>query len=123
MNAAHPLAVAAAVRDRPDPRNRCIHVYIGDLPLAAECTVTGRHRHAVTQADPEYCHPEEFAEVEIVRLWLFGPWRDVSELLADDDIEADVQDQCDQYIAEYTNDGPDPDDARDAWLDRQREDR
>ena len=122
MNA-HPLSLAASTRSAPDPRNRCIHVYIGDLPLAAECTVTGRYRHAVTQADPEYCHPEEFAEVEIVRLWLFGPWRDVSELLVKGSILDDVQEQCDNYIADHVYDGPDPDDAYDRWRDRQTEDR
>lgn len=120
---AHPLSLAATTRDRPDPRNRCIHVYIGDLALTAECTVTGRHHPAVTQADPEYCHPEEFPEVEIVRLWLSGPWRDLSDLLADERIKADVQKQCDDYVSDHDDDGPDPDDAYDRWRDRQTETR
>ncbi len=120
---AHPLTLAAATRDRPDPRNRCIAVYVGDLPLTAECTVTGRHRPAVTQADPLECYPEEWPEVEIVRLWLSGPWRDVSGLLGDDAIEADVQDQCDQYIAEDDRQYADPDADCDAWIDRQTETR
>ncbi len=111
MNA-HPLTLAAATRDRPDPRNRCIAVYVGDLPLTAECTVTGRHRPAVTQADPLECYPEEWPEVEIVRLWLSGPWRDVSGLLEDARIAEELQEQCDQYIAERENDGPDPDELR-----------
>ena len=120
---AHPLSLAASTRSAPDPRNRCIHVYIGDLALTAECSVTGRHRPAVTQADPEYCHPEEFAEVEIVRLWLSGPWRDVSGMLGDDGIADALQAHCEQYIAEHADDGPDPDDAYDRWRDRQTEDR
>ena len=123
MNAAHPLAVAAAVRDRPDPRNRCIHVYIGDLALTAECKVSGRHRPAVTQADPEYCYPEEWPEVEVIRLWLTGPWRDVSGMLEDAHIAEELQEQCEQYVAERENDGTDPDDAYDRWRDRQTEDR
>ena len=111
MNA-RPVAVASAVRDRPDPRNTCVSVFIGDQDFTAECSVSGRHRPAVTQADPEYCNPEEFPEVEIVRLWLTGPWRDVSGLLEDARIAEAVQDQCDQYVAERENDGPDPDEVR-----------
>ncbi len=123
VNAAHPLAVSAAIRDRPDPRNTCVVVYVGDQDFTAECTVSGRYRPAVTQADPEYCYPEEFPEVEVIRLWLTGPWRDVSGMLEDARIAEELQEQCDQYIAERENDGPDPDELRDAWLDRQREDR
>ena len=120
---AHPLSLAASTRSAPDPRNRCIHVYIGDLPLAAECTVSGKHRPAVTQADPLECYPEEWPEVEIARLWLSGPWRDLSDLLADERIKADVQKQCDDYVSDHDDDGPDPDDAYDRWRDRQTEDR
>lgn len=117
----HPLAVASTVRDRPDPRNTCVLVFIGNQDCTAECSVTGRYRPAVTQADPEYCHPEEFPEVEIVRLWLTGPWRDVSGLLEDARIAEDLLERCEEYVADHANDGPDPDDARDAWIDRQRE--
>lgn len=119
----HPLALAATTRERPDPRNRQIAVYIGDLALTAEIRVSGRYRPAVTQADPLECYPEEFPEVEIVRLWLSGPWRDVSPMLANAAVEEELQDYCDQYIAEHENDGPDPDDAYDRWRDRQTEDR
>ena len=98
-------------------------MYIGDLPLAAECKVTGKHRPAVTQADPLDCSPAEFPEIEIVRLWLSGPWRDVSDLLADERIEGDVQDQCEQYISENDHQYADPDADREAWLERQRIDR
>jgi hypothetical protein len=123
MTAAHPLAVAAAVRDRPDPRNTCIPVYIGNLALTAECTVTGRFRPAVTQADPLECYPAESPEVEIVRLWLSGPWRDVSGLLDDARIAEDLLERCEEYVADHANDGPDPDDAYDRWRDRQTEGR
>lgn len=119
----HPLALAATTRERPDPRNRQIAVYIGDLALTAEIRVSGRYRPAVTQADPLECYPEEFPEVEIVRLWLSGPWRDVSDLLADERIEGDVQDQCEQYISENDHQYADPDADREAWLERQRIDR
>jgi len=111
MNA-RPVAVAAVTRDHPDPRNTCIIVYLGDLALTAECTVTGKHRSAVTQADPRDCYPEEWPEVEIVRLWLTAPWRDVSGLLEDARIAEAVQDQCDQYVAERESDGRDPDEPR-----------
>lgn len=93
MNAAHPLAVAATVRDRPDPRNTRIPIYLGDLGLTAECTVTGRFRPAVTQADPLQCYPAESPEVEVLRLWLSGPWRDVSDLLADSRIAEDIDEK------------------------------
>ncbi len=119
----HPLALAATTRERPDPRNRQIAVYIGDLALTAEIRVSGRYRPAVTQADPLECYPEEFPEVEIVRLWLSGPWRDVSPMLANAALEEELQDYCDEYIAEHENDGPDPDDAYDRWRDRQTESR
>ena len=100
---------------------RTFPVCLGSLELTARAEVTGEFRPAVTQADPEYCYPEEFPEVEIVRLWLTGPWRDVSGMLEDARIAADLRKQCEQYVAERENDGPDPDDARDAWIDRQTE--
>jgi len=85
---------------RPDRGNTLIDVTIGDETLVAECSISGRFRAAVTQADPEYCHPAESPEVEILRLWLSGPWRDVSDLLVDAHNDELVQDQCDRYIAE-----------------------
>jgi len=111
MNA-HPLTVASGTRDRPDPRNTCVSVFIGDQDFTAECTVSGKHRAAVTQADPLECYPEEWPEVEVIRLWLTGPWRDVSGMLEHTFIAEDVQDQCDEEIAERENDGPDPDELR-----------
>ena len=93
MNAVHPLAIAAEAPAHPSPRNRCFSIYLGDLALTAECTVTGRFRPAVTQADPLQCYPAESPEVEVLRLWLSGPWRDVSGLLGDDSIAEDIDEK------------------------------
>lgn len=123
MSAAHPLAQAASAQsERPDTlRHRLIPVFIGDEALTVECSVTGRHRPAVTQADPEFCHPAESPEIEIVRLWLSEPWRDLSGLLADEDIEADLLDQCDAYLDANAYDDGRADDAYDRWRDAQME--
>ncbi len=90
MNA---LAQAIPAQTHPSPQNRCFSIYLGDLALTAECTVTGRFRPAVTQADPLQCYPAEAPEVEVLRLWLSGPWRDVSDLLADSRIAEDIDEK------------------------------
>ncbi len=97
---------------RPDRRQALIDVIIGDETLVAECSISGRFRAAVTQADPEYCHPAESPEVEILRLWLTNPWRDVSGLLDDGHIADAVQERCDEWVYERANEGPDPDELR-----------
>ena len=93
-------------------RTEFIPVTIGDEPLIAECTVTGRFRPAITQADPLDCCPEESPEVFVLRLLTPDMKYNLIGLLASDDLGESVQDQCDAYIAEHQDDGPDPDEAR-----------
>ena len=90
-------------------RTQCIPVCIGDEPLLAECTVTGRFRPAIIQVDPLRCYPEESPEVEVFKLWTADRLRDLSGMLAFDPLLDEVDDQCLNYLAEHQNDGPDPD--------------
>lgn len=106
---------------RPSPRSTLIEVCIGDESLLAEVTVTGRYRPAVTQADPEHCHQEEFPEVEVQGLWTEQPYRCLSGLLEFEPVRDEVQAQCEQHVAEHWQDGPDPDEARERMQDRQME--
>ena len=123
MNAVH--ALLQAVADQPERPNTARHtlipVTVGDQALTAECSITGRHRAAITQADPEFCRPAESPEVEVVRLWLSGPWRDVSGLMEDAYFGGDVRAQCDAFVEENPPDAQDPDDAYDRWRDAQME--
>ena len=98
-------------------RTEFIPVTIGDEPLIAECTVSGRFRAAITQADPMDCCPEESPEVEVVKLWTQDRARDLSGMLAFDPLLDEVDDQCLNYLAEHQNDGPDPDEARESKMD------
>ena len=92
---------------RPDRKHTLIEVVIGDETLTAECSITGRYHPAVTQADPEYCHPEEFPEVEIVRLWTADLSHDLSGLLEFGPLGDRVREQVDEYVTERNE--PDPD--------------
>ena len=94
-----------------------IPVCIGDEPLIAECTVTGRGRPAVTQADPLDCCPEESPEVEVVKLWTADRARELSGMLAFDDLADAVLYKCLDYLAEHQDDGSDPDEARERKMD------
>ena len=94
-----------------------IPVTIGDEPLIAECTVTGRFRPAITQADPMDCCPEESPEVEVVKLWTQDRARDLSGLLAFDALLEEVECQCYAHLGAHQNDGPDPDEARERQTD------
>jgi len=105
-------AIAADLPTQPDRRHTLIDVILGDETLLAECSISGRSRPAVTQADPEYCHPAESPEVEILRLWLANPWRDVSGLLEDGWIFDRLQAHCDEWVYNHRDDGPDPDEER-----------
>lgn len=100
MSTQHPLARAAAIPARPDPLNRLISVCIGDEAFEAECSVTGRYHPAVTQADPEHCYPEEYPEVEVVRLWLSDLSRDMSGLLEDAHLYELVLDTCVESVGD-----------------------
>ena len=103
-------------------RTEFIPVTIGDEPLIAECTVSGRFRPAITQADPLDCCPEESPEVEVVKLWtanlVSDLIRDLSGILTFDPLLDEVEDQCLAYLAAHQNDGPDPDEARERKEDR-----
>ena len=99
-------------------RTEYIPVTIGDEPLIAECTVTGRFRPAITQADPMACCPEESPEVEVVKLWTADRARDLSGMLEWNTMAYEVEGLCFDYLAEHQNDGPDPDDARERKEDR-----
>ena len=90
-------------------RTEYIPVTIGDEPLIAECTVTGRFRPAITQADPMDCCPEESPEVEVGRLWAADCMCYLRGLLAFDPVAEEVEAQCYDYLAEHQDDGPDPD--------------
>ena len=99
---------------RPDRKHTLIEVVIGDESLTAECSITGRYHPAVTQADPEHCHPEEFPEVEIVRLWTADLAHDLSGLMEFGPLGERVQELVEAHVAEH--DGPDPDEARERQM-------
>lgn len=99
MNA-HPLSLAASTRSAPDPRNRCIHVYIGDLALTAECTVTGKHRPAITQGDPLDCAPAEAPEIAVQRLTLSDGHTDVTPLYGHEGLADDIDAQILKALGE-----------------------
>ena len=98
-------------------RTEFIPVIIGDEPLIAECTVSGRFRAAITQADPLECCPEESPEVEVVKLWTADRARDLSGLLGCISLDEAVWSDCYDYLSEHQNDGPDPDEARERQTD------
>ena len=99
-------------------RTQFIPVCIGDEPLIAECTVTGRFRPAITQADPMACCPEESPEVGVVKLWTADRARDLSGMLASDALLEEVECQCYEHLGAHQNDGLDPDEARERKEDR-----
>ena len=104
---------------------RTFPVTLGSLELAARATVTGKFRPAVTQADPEYCHPAESPEIDVRELWtrppaFFAvPRVDMLPLLDDPHIDESVHAQILGQLAEAEREG-DPD-AYDKWRDRQME--
>lgn len=100
---------------------RTASITLGGLDLTVEYEVSGQHIHAVTQADPEYCHPEEWPELELRRLTTPGG-EDVSGLLGFTPVYEELLEQVDEQERE-TNYGcdPDPDDAYDRWRDDQLE--
>ena len=104
---------------------RTFTVTIGSLELAARAAVTGKFRPAVTQADPEYCHPAESPEIDVHELWTRPPaFSDVRRvdmlgLLDDEDILEAVHAQILGQLAEAEREG-DPD-AYDKWRDSQME--
>ena len=104
---------------------RTFPVRIGSLELNAIAEVTGKFRPSVTQADPEYCHPEESPEIDVRELWTLPPAFsevrrvDMLGLLDDDDILESVHEQILGQLDEAEREG-DPD-AGDKWRDRQME--
>ena len=104
---------------------RTFTVRIGSLELTARAEVTGRFRPAVTQADPDDCHPDESPEVDVRELWTRPPAFsdtprvDMLGLLDDPHIDESVQEQILAQLAEAEREG-DPD-AYDKWRDRQME--
>ena len=100
-------------------------VRIGSLELEARAEVTGKFRPAVTQGDPDDCHPAESPEIDVRELWTrppaFSDVRrvDILGLLDDEDILEAVQAQILGQLAEAEREG-DPD-AYDKWRDRQME--
>ena len=85
---------------------RTFTVRVGSLELTARAEVVGKFRPAVTQADPEYCHPAESPEVEVQSLTVGAT--DLSGLLDDEDILESVHAQILGKLAEAERDG-DPD--------------
>ena len=104
---------------------RTFTVRIGSLELTARAEVTGKFRPAVTQGDPDDCHPAESPDVDVRELWTLPPAFsdvrrvDMSGLLDDEDILEAVQAQILGQLAEAEREG-DPD-AYDKWRDRQME--
>ena len=104
---------------------RTFTVTLGSLELTARADVIGHFRPAITQADPEYCHPAESPEIDVRELWTRPPaFSDVRRvdmlgLLDDEDILEAVQAQILGQLAEAEREG-DPD-AYDKWRDRQME--
>ena len=99
-------------------RTHFIPVTIGDERLIAECSVIGRFRPAITQADPLDCCPEESPEVEVVKLWTADHMRNLSGMLGHGLLIDEIEDQCLDYLTDLKNDGPDPDEARERQEDR-----
>ena len=99
-------------------RTLSIPVTVGDEDLIAECTVSGKFRPAITQADPMDCCPEESPEVEVVKLWTTDHMRDLSGMLEFGALLDKVEDQCHDYLVDHQGDGPDPDEARERKEDR-----
>ena len=101
---------------------RTFTVTLGSLELAARATVTGKFRPAVTQADPDDCHPDESPEVDVRELWTLPPAFsdvrrvDMSGLLDDEAILEAVHAQILAKLGEAEREGdPDAGDrARDA---------
>ena len=93
-------------------RKHFVPVTIGDEPLIAECTVTGRFRPAIISADPLYCCPAEFPEVEVVCLWTQDQECNLFGLLAHDLLLQEIEGQCYDYLEAHQDDGPDPDEER-----------
>ena len=85
---------------------RTFPVCLGSLELTARADVVGKFRPAVTQADPEYCHPAESPEVEVQSLTVGAT--DLSGLLDDEDILESVHAQILGKLAEAEREG-DPD--------------
>ena len=106
------MAVSAAAFN---PNVRTFRVMLGDLPVYADATVIGRFRPAITQADPEYCHPEESPEVEVQSLTVGET--DVTGLLDETVLWESVQEQILTQLADADREG-DPD-AYDKWRDSQ----
>ena len=85
---------------------RTFPVTLGSLELAARATVTGKFRPAVTQADPDDCHPDESPEIDVRELWTLPPAFsdvrrvDMSGLLDDEDILEQVEDQILNTLAD-----------------------
>ena len=104
---------------------RTFIVTIGSLELTARAEIMGKFRAAVTQADPEYCHPAESPEIDVRELWTRPPAFsavprvDMLGLLDDPHIDESVQEQILAQLAEAERDG-DPD-AYEKWRDSQME--
>ena len=94
---------------------RTFTVRIGSLELDARADVVGKFRPAVTQADPEFCHPAESPEVEVQSLTVGAT--DLSGLLDDEDILESVHAQILAKLDEAEREG-DPG-AGDKWRDSQ----
>ena len=104
---------------------RTFTVRVGSLELTARAEIMGKFRAAVTQADPEYCHPAESPEIDVRELWTRPPAFsavprvDMLGLLDDEAILEAVHAQILGQLAEAERDG-DPD-AGDKWRDSQME--
>ena len=85
---------------------RTFPVCLGSLELTARADVVGKFRPAVTQADPEYCHPAESPEVDVRELTVGET--DLTGLLEDEDILESVHAQILGKLAEAEREG-DPD--------------
>ena len=102
---------------------RAFTVMVGSLALEARAEVTGEFRPAVTQADPEYCHPAESPEIDVCELWTLPPaFSDVRRvdmlgLLDDEAILESVHEQILDQLDKADREG-DPD-AYDKWRDSQ----
>ena len=85
---------------------RTFTVRVGSLELAARAEVTGKFRPAVTQGDPDDCHPAESPDVDVRELWTLPPAFsdvrrvDMSGLLDDEDILEQVEDQILNTLAD-----------------------
>ena len=97
--------------------SRPFTVTVGSLELTARAEVIGKFRPAVTQADPEYCHPEESPEVDVHTLTVGAT--DVTGLLDYDDILESIYEQILEQLDEAERER-DPD-AYDKWRDEQME--